>query len=358
MLSIGALLFAALPANSPQTGSYGLQSYGFGSGGTANSSTATYSLEGQTGDFTGQTARNGSVDAVGPGYTVDQQASVPKFVSVDNGSSPLFYYNKLHFIIDNTEGGAAPRPSDTKYLITVSSSPAIDATTHEFTTSPLYLKPDGTLTPTFSLTYYQAYAAFGGSSGSTVIGLSQNQSYSFHMKATQGAFTESGYGPVVTQATAPASITFSLASNTVTIPPLAPAAVTSGSQTISTTLSTNGTSGGNVYVGSLNGGLKSGSTGYKIATVTNDLSSISEGFGAQGSIGTVGSGGPYTVVAPYNVSTNNVGGIGTTVSSLYTSSAPIFTANGILTLLAKAASTDIAAKDYQEILTFTASANF
>lgn len=374
--ALGIALFAALP----QTSTYKLQSYGFGSGGTANNTgTTTYSLNGISGELSGQPTKTGTASSnSGSGYIVDQQASVPQLASADDGGGQ--YYNKLHFVIDNTQGNSTNTyPTDTTFLISVSLSnvlanPAVS--TSEFAT-PLYLHPDGTLSSTYSTADYQTYAAFGSTSGSTIIGLTQNTNYYIHLKATSGktgpqlAYAESGYGPITPQATAPATISFSLSivgpaapPNTVVIPTLDSNTLPkTSSQTINTTLTTNGASGGDVYIKGLNGGLKSGSTGYKIAAASINLGTASEGFGAQNNSVSQTSGSTYNVVAPYNVSgclaaTCPVGIIDATNRSLYTASGPVTGGAGVLALLAKAASTDIAANDYQEVLTFTAAANF
>ncbi len=350
---LGMVMFAALPA----TSNYKLNSYGFGSGGTANSSTGTYSLEGISGEFSGQSTST-VTQSSGSGYIVNQQANVPKLLMSDNGSGQ--YYNKIHFVIDQ-QGN----PTDAKYLITVSASATINATTHEFTTSPMYLQPDGTLSTALTLADYQNYAAFGGATGSYIIGLTQNTHYFIHLKATQGDKTESVYGPVTDQPTAAAIITFSLATSVNAIPPftvglgtLNAGTIKTSAQTINTGLTTNGASGGDVYIKGQNGGLLSNSTGYKIAAASTNLATASEGFGAQNSSVSQTSGSTYSVVSPYNVTGTTVGIIDSTARSLYTVSGPVIGGSGVLALLAKAASTDIAASDYQEVLTFTASANF
>ena len=282
--AFGVLLFAALP----QTSTYKLQSYGFGSGGTANNTgTTTYSLNGISGELSGQPTKTGTSSSnSGSGYIVDQQASVPQLASADNGSGD--FYNKIHFVIDNTQGNSTNTyPTDTKFLISVSlSSAVVGASTSEFVT-PLYLKTDGTLSPTYTTADYQTYAAFGSAGGSTIIGLTQNTPYYIHLKATsgqtgpQGAYAESGYGPVTTQATAPATISFGLTTSAVTLGVLNAGTINAGNQTISSNFDTNGASGGDVYIKSLNGGLKSSSTGYKIAAVSTNLGAAAEGFGAQ-----------------------------------------------------------------------------
>lgn len=341
-----ALFFATLPA----TSNYKLNSYGFGSGGTAGSTT-TYSLEGTAGELSGQASSTAN-NTANPGFIQTQQANVPQLASLDNNSGQ--YYNKLHFVIDN-QGN----PTDATFLIAVTSP------TDSHCTAICYVQTDGTLSTTLSTAEYQTYAAWGGSGGSVMIGLLPSTTYNVKLRATQGQFTESAYGPVTSQATAAPSLTFSLATSTQPDPPysvslgtLNAGSVNTTAQTINTSLSTNGNSGGDVYLTSLNGGLKSGSTGYQINAVSNDLSSLSEGFGAQNSSISQTSGGPYTVQSPYNGSGNIVGIINGTTRSLYTSTVPVTGGAGVLVLKAKSASTDVYATDYQEVLTFVASANF
>lgn len=338
-------LFAALPA----TSNYQLQSYGFGSGGTSSSSTATYSLEGTAGELSGQSSSTANASTK-PGFIQTQQANVPKLASLDNNGGQ--YYNKLHFVID-TQGN----PSDATYLIAVS--------TDNFVADTRYVQSDGTLTNTLSTAHYQTYSAWGGASGSLMIGLLPSTTYSVKLRATQGKFSESAYGPVTAQATAAPSITFSLATSSQASPPfsinlgtLTAGNIATSSDTINTTLTTNGTSGGDVYIKSQNGGLTSISTSSNIPAVSNDLNSIGQGFGAQNSSVGQTSGGPYNVVAPYNVSGTNVGIVNTTIRSLYTSSSPIIGGSGVLLLKAKSATTSVASSDYQEILTFIAAGNF
>ena len=345
VLTGALLLFAALPA----TSNYKLDSFGFGSGGSANTHTTTYSLEGISGEAGGQTGLTTNTGGQ-PGYVETQQANVPK-ITLDNNSGQ--YYNKLHFVIDTQNN-----PTDATYLIAVS--------TDNFASNLTYVNPlDGTLTSILSTSDYATYGSWGGSSGSMMIGLTPGTTYYVKVRATQGKFTESPYGPVVNQATASPTLTFSLQTSAGPTPPysvsigsLTAGTVNTGAQTINTTMSTNGASGGNVYITGLNGGLFSTSQAHKISSVSNDLSSIGDGFGAQNSSVSQTSGGPYSVVSPYNGSGNNVGIIDSTTRSLYTSGNPVTSGSGVLSLLAKAASTDVAASDYQEVLTFTAAANF
>lgn len=344
-LALGMALFAALPA----TTNYQLNSYGFGSGGTAGSSTATYSLEGTSGEFSGQTGSTTNYSAK-PGFVQTQQANVPKVSSIDTNGG--LYYNRLHFVID-PQGN----PSDATFLVAVSSD--------GFSTDTKYLQTDGTLSASLLLADYQTYAAFGSSGGSLITGLLPATTYTIKIKATQGKHSESAFGPTSALPTAAQTITFNLVTSNQSVPPfsvdlgsLTSGAISTTAQTINTSFSTNAASGGDVYINGQNSGLLSSSTGYKINAVSTDLTGVGEGFGAQNSSITQTSGGPFSVVSPYSVTGTNVGIVDTTTRSLYSATAPVTGGAGVLLLKAKSASTDIAASDYQEVLTFTAAANF
>lgn len=127
----GLLVFATLPS----TSNYQLNSYGFGSGGTANASTSTYALEGNAGGLGGNTGST-STYQLKPGFVETQQAHVPKIASFDNGSG--VYYNKLHFVID-TQGN----PTDALYALSIS--------TDNFGSNIRYVKSDLTVGTTLTL---------------------------------------------------------------------------------------------------------------------------------------------------------------------------------------------------------------
>jgi hypothetical protein len=346
-----------LMATLPSTSTYELKSYGFGSGGAA-ANTTTYSLQGVSGELNGQPTSTTN-DTGQPGFIQTEHANVP-LITLDNGSG--LYYNKLHLVIDTQSN-----PTDTNYIIEVSQNGL-------FTSGITYLQSDGTLNGTFNYALdVQSYTAWGGSGGSFIVGLNPGTTYYAKIAAVQGEFSESAFGPVTaTGVTDPANattanptITFSLQTSSGPTPPytvsfgtLATGAPPStGAQTINTSISTNAASGGDVYIKGLNGGLHSASQSFTIASASADLSTANDGFGAQNTSVILTSGGPYTVVSPYNGTGDNVGIINSTARSLYTSTGPV-TASGVLSLLAKASTTDVAAADYSETLTFTASANF
>lgn len=343
----GAVFFAQLPS----TSNYKLNSYGFGSGGTSNSSTATYSLEGISGEFSGETATTSTYN-IKPGFIETQQANVPTVTL----SNPSNFYDKLRLII-----GQQNNPSDAKYALQISA-------TSNFSSNINYVKSDLTIGPTLTLSDYQTYASWGGASGVNIIGLNPSTTYYLRAKATQGNFTESGWGPSSSAATVGAQLSFDIdvaATDTETSPPYALAigslianTVVTGTNKIWFDLDTNANSGGKIYVYSQNGGLASAAKSYTISSATADLSSASEGFGAQSSSSTQSSGGPITATSPYNVTSDNVGILNSTIREIYSSPAPITGGRTSFSLKAKSRTITPASDDYSETITAIAAGNF
>lgn len=336
-LIAGLAFFAALPA----TSNYQLNSYGFGSGGVANSTSSNYALEGISGEVAGQTSLTATYSAK-PGFIETQQAYVPKVSAFDNGSGA--YYNKLHFVIDQQNN-----PSDAQYALSIS--------TDNFVSDTRYVKSDLTVGATLALTDYQTYSAWGGASGANVIGLLPNTTYYLKIKATQGKFTESGYGPTTSAATVNPSLSFSISTNSLALGSLLAGTVVDAPTTIDITFATNAASGGDVYINGLNSGLFSIKTSSTIASASADLTPASRGFGAR--VTTTGaSSGTFSSVSPYNGAANNVGITDTTIRRIMTASAPVVGGTGSVLIKAKSASTDPASNDYSETLTMLASASF
>jgi len=337
-LSIGFILFAALPA----TTTYELNSYGFGSGGSANSTTTTYALEGSTGEISGQTAATATYN-VKPAFIHTQQANEPKIAAFDNGSGT--YYNKLHFVIDQ-QGN----PSDALYALSIS--------TDNFVGDIRYIKNDLTVESALSVADYQNYTTWGGAGGANILGLLPNTTYYLRVKATQGKFTESGYGPTASVATVNPQLSFSLSTNTENLGSLLAGSVVSAPSTINVGFATNAASGGDVYVNGLNTGLQSTKSSFTIPSATGDLSSLSHGFGAQ--VTTTGAtSGTFSSVSPYAfVNSTTVGLADATIRRIMTAAGPIVGGTGSVQLKAKSAVTDPPATDYTETLTMLASASF
>lgn len=331
------LVFAAIPA----TSNYQLNSYGFGSGGAANSTSATYALEGMTGEVNGAPGVTAAYSAK-PGYIASQQANVPKLAALDNGAGT--YYNKLHFTIDQQSN-----PADALYALSVS--------TDNFAADIRYLKSDMTLGGSLAVADYKTYAAYGGAAGTNIIGLLPNTTYYVRVKATQGKYTESAYGQISSAATVGAQLSFSLSTATVSMGSLLPNTVVNGNRTVDITFATNAASGGDVYISGQRGGLYSTRTGQTIAAVSGDLSALQKGFGAQVSAFGAGS-GTLNKSSPYNGAANVVGVVDTAVRKILSSAGPVSGGYGSIAFKAKATSTDPAAPDYMEISTMLAAASF
>jgi hypothetical protein len=330
-------LFATLPA----TTTYQLNSFGFGSGGTANSTTTTYALEGNSGELSGQTTSTATY-SLKPGFIETQQAHVPKVSSFDNGSG--VFYNKLHFVIDQQNN-----PSDALYAVSIS--------TDNFVSNINYVKSDFTVGSSLLVTDYQTYTTWGGATGGNIIGLLPGKTYYLRIKATQGKFTESAYGPIASATTVSPQLSFSISTNTITMGSLLAATVVDAPQTIDVTFATNAASGGDVYINGLFAGLQSVRTGTTITSATGDLSVLSHGFGSRVTT-TAATSGTFSSVSPYNGVSNNVGITDTTIRKIMTATGPIVGGTGSVLLKAKSASTDPAANDYTETVTMLASASF
>lgn len=339
----GATVLAALPS----TTNYKLNSYGFGSGGTANSGTSNYSLEGITGEISSQ-PQSTATYTENPGFIQTQQANVPK-ITLTNPSS---FYDKLHFVIDQ-QGN----PSDALYALQIS-------TTSNFSSGINYVKSDDTIGPSLTLADYQTYSTWGGSSGANIIGLAASTTYYLRAKATQGKFTESAYGPSDTAATVGQQISFCLYTNancaagghSETLNLLANSVATSSSN-IGLDFSTNADSGGNAYIYSTGSLTSTSHPGTPINSssvgTTANLGTAAKGYGAQ-----VTSASSMTIQSPYSGTSNVVGSLSTTVQTLLSASAPVNSTGNQIQLQAKADNTVKAATDYTDTITIIVAATF
>jgi hypothetical protein len=340
-LVIGGLLFAAMPASS----NYGLHNYGFGSGGTSGSSSSSYKLNATTGE-TSNVQSTSTTYKARSGNNNSLQANVPNAPTFTNPSS---YYDRLKFVV--SPGGTSP--TDTKYAIAISSD--------GFATTK-YVQADDTINAT---KVYQTYAAWGGASGQFALGLTYSTTYQMKVKAMQGNFTETEFGPTASASTVAPSITFSIQTDATSTPPfttafgnLLPATVTTANNKIWANLGTNANGGATVYLSSLNAGLKSARTNTTINSANADLSSAASGYGAQVVSVTQTTGGPLSSISPFNVAAQNVGIIGTLLKPIFTSSGQITGGSGSFKLMAKATQSTPSASDYADTLSLTAAASF
>lgn len=319
----------------PQSTTYELKEWDFGSGGTTGNTSTTYSLFGNSGQFESGTPQSTTYQLNG-GLTYLLQANVPTAPTVSNEAN--IDYNKLNVTINT-----ASNPTDTLYAIQVVSS------------GTQYVQADDTLGGS---PVWQTNTVWGAS-GFHVIGLTQGTSYTFSVAAKQGNYTQTQYGPSTTVSTATPTFSLSVSPNSVAIGTLNPGTVVTSPTTVTTTVSTNGTNGATIYVYDNNAGLLSSSTGYTISALSGDLSSASQGYGIQGTSVSQTTGGPMEILSPFNVAGTNVGLVNTTKQSIFDStSAPVTSGQAIFSVMAKAGNTASPATDYTDTLTVIASATF
>ncbi len=323
----------------PFSTNYKLRDFGFGSGGVGNATAGGYAMNAITGEQGGGQETGGSYK-LGPGLAFTNQVNVPLAPAFSNPSN---YYNKLQIVLD-----ASGNPSDTKFAIAIS--------TDNFVTTN-FVQSDNTIGTVLGAEDYQIYATWGGASGFYVIGLAPGTTYKVKAKAMQGKFTETGYGPIATAATVSPTMSFNININTINFGSLTAGAV-ANSPNVVVDFATNGASGGKVYVIGQNGGLLSLAKSHTIASSTTDLANPAEGFGAQGTLATQTSGGPLSIVAPYNVATTNVGIVNSSVREIFSAANPIVGGQGTFILKAKSVALTPSANDYSELLTVVAAGSF
>ncbi len=334
---LGYLFILVAPQQAgPQSTTYEIKSYEFGSGGISGDTSTTYSLFGNSGQVDG-TSLNSTTYTNQPGLTYLLTTNVPGSPTVSNNSN--LYYNKLSVTLNTSNN-----PSDTVYAIKVVSS------------GTQYIQADNTLGVS---PVWQTNTTWGAS-GFTVIGLTPGTGYTISVSARQGAYTQSAFGPSTTVSTANPTVSFSLNSNALTFPNLDPGTVKNSTSTITTTVSTNGVGGVTIYAYDSNNGLLSSGTSYSITAVSNDLSVTSEGYGLRTTAVGQSSGGPMEALSPYNGTGNNVGIINNANKNAVFDStgASVTTGTGTFELQAKASVNAKVASDYTDILTVIATSVF
>ena len=239
------LVAAALPASTD----YHLGSYGFGSGGTAGTSSGNYSINGIAGDAASGQSASSNYKA-GNGVNYQQQADVP-LATLSNDAS---WYNKLRLTV--TPNG---NPTTAKYAVAISSD--------NFATTQ-YINADLTLGTTLHSSNFQTYSTWGSAAGVVIRGLQPSTVYTAKAAAYTGNYTQSSFGPasIGTTTSAP-QLSFRIdvsATDQATSPPyvvafgnLLAGNVNSSPVRVWVSLDTNAESGGLVYVDDQNGGLAS-----------------------------------------------------------------------------------------------------
>jgi len=331
----------------PASTNFELKEYGFGAGGVATSSSTNYMFQGILGEV--ETASLSSTSFMAnPGLTYTLQPNTPPGPTLTNSSN---WYNKLLIIINTGNN-----PSDTVYAIAISDD--------NWTTTK-YVQNDNTIGSTLGIEDYQTYTNWGSESGENIIGLTPNTTYKAKVKAMNGEYTETGYGPQVSAATSAITLSFDIDigtdSSADTDPPynidlgtLSIGSVTTASNKVWVDISTNAEWGGYVYVYGIQNGLRSNDTNYTITSSTANLTSASEGYGLQ-SVNTSG----LASVAPFNGASENVGAVDTGIREVFNSvSIPVIGGRGSIILKAKASATTPSAGDYSDTLTLIASGAF
>ena len=332
----------------PSSSNFQLLDYGFGSGGTASSSSTNYMFQGILGEVETSSPSSANYLAL-PGLTYTLEPNTP---NAPNLSNPSNYYNKLKIIIDN--GG---NPSDTTFVIQVASGSA------DFSQNVFYVQSDNTLGTS---PMWQIYTAWNGASGFNLIGLNPGTIYYARVAAKRGTFQQGRYSAVASAATINPTLTFNVQTTSQSIPPfsvnignLTPGSVTTSSDKITATISTNATNGGLVYIYGTNNGLKTTTATYTITSSSNNLNLALEGYGARGTTVTQTSGGPMKFDSPYDGNGNVVGIIDTT-ERLFSDSTqtPVIGGQTNFELKAKASSSTPAAGDYVDTITLIGTGSF
>jgi hypothetical protein len=334
--------------SAPSSSSFMLDQFGFGAGGIATASSNHFMIQAITGELE-MASPSSSNYLLWPGLTYTLQPAVPPTPFFTNPSN---YYNKLQLSINQ-----GTNLSDATYAISVSND--------GFVNDIHYVQADGTLG---GPPVWQTYTAWQPSNPITIIGLTPGTTYYARVAAGRGFFTQGSFGPAVTASTINPTLTYSLNTSRLNAPPYAVVinninpggGVKASDDQVTATISTNGNNGGSILISGQNGALVSNSVPTNpITSVSHDLDSIAQGYGAQGVTATQTSGGPLTLVSPYNTTTGNVVGILDTSKRVFANSIhPITNGSATFTLKAKVASGSTAATDYTDTLIVIANGSF
>lgn len=337
----------------PTSTNYKILNYGFGGGGTASSSSTGYSLFGTLGQVD-QGSPASETYFLGAGLEYTMTASMPAAPTFTNPSN---WYNKLQIVINR--GGTDP--SDYQYAIRIASGSG------QFQ----YVQNDNTVSSAFPQSTWQTYTEWGETNGTTLVGLYPGTTYTVQVAARQSQFfTQSDWGPTAIASTNNSTLSFHIdvaPTDTSSSPPyivrigqLTPGSVTTATDKVWVSLSTNSNNGGMIYVLGTNSGLQSPTASHTIDTVPakNDLSGVTEGYGAQKNTVSA-SEGSMEALSPYDGTGTTVGIIDTAKRTMFDSiGAPVTDGRVSFNLMAKAGSTTPAAADYADTITILAVGSF
>lgn len=336
----------------PTSGNYKLLEYGFGSGGTASSSSTNYSLFGNLGQVD-QGSPSSANYFIGAGLEFTLQASVSASPTLTN---PDNWYNKLHLVINR--GGNDP--ADTEYAVRIASGSGTFQ----------YIQTDMTVGNSLGEEDWLTYTNWGAGSGVNLIGLSPGTLYTVQVTARQGRFfTQFMWSPQATASTVNSMLSFDIdvastdtetgAPYNLSIGDLASGSVITAPNKVWIDFSTNANGGGFLSINGTNGGLQSTTVAHTITSSTADLTAQPDGYGARSSTVSESAGGPMRSLTPYNGSSDNVGVLDTLKRYIYDSSeSPVTGGRVSFELKAKASNTTPSAPDYVDVLTVIASGSF
>ena len=272
------LITATVYADLPSSSNYKIQNYSFGAGGTTNSTSSNYGLNGIAGEV--EFGNPGSASyQMGSGLTYMLKANVPGAPTL---STPNNNYDRILFVLNTSSN-----PTDTTYALQISTS-------SDFSTGVNYIKQDGTVGSSLSIADYLTYAGWGGASGTYVTGLTSNTTYYIRAKARQGDFTESEYGPSASITTNNPALTFTLDKAALTFNNLNGGnSYTDATQSDTVTTTTNANNGYTVY-------------GRETQALTSDEGNTISDYGSPNSAPTSWSG----IGFGYTTSDTTLGGTG------------------------------------------------
>lgn len=230
---------------------YSIKEYDFGSGGKLSNTSTTYSLYGNTGQLDGLQLTSTTYFGL-PGLTYQLTSNVPTAPTI---TTPGMNYDRIKITL-----ATSSNPTDALYAIQIS-------TTSDFSSNVYYAKfATFTIGTTLTSNDFQTNANWG-SSGFFISGLSQNTTYYVRVKARQGLYTESAWGPSVSITTNQPQLAFSLSSNTVNFVNLNTADSFTDSAESTTLTATTSAYGGYVVYGHVNQVLTNTQDGTK--TIAN-----------------------------------------------------------------------------------------
>ncbi len=226
----------------PQSTSYELKTYEFGSGGTQETVSSNYSLQGSAGN-TDNSSITSTNYQTNPGLSFANQANTPAAPALSN---PATNYDRLKIIIDSGNN-----PADATFAIAISND--------NFATNTDYVQSDNTTGTTLGAEDWLSYPSWGGATGVFIKTLKANTTYTVKVKAQSGKYTETPWSATGTAATVTPSLTFGISLNTLNFDNLNSGnSYTDSTKSTVITTSTNAYNGYNVY-GHETGVLTSGS---------------------------------------------------------------------------------------------------